>query len=323
MVHVFDAAAFAALLALGVALPFELVRPWLHLGVFEITNVEVLLYAVLALWGAEVVLRRRIGWTPVHAAVAAWLAVLVLSAWLADSGRDTALTFTLRGAGGCFLFLAVADLTSTGQRPVYLVRALVIGAAISAAAGLAEVWSPGVTSLLATFKTQPSFVGGFLRASGTFQYANIAAMYWEAAIGLAFAVSVSQGTAATRRVSWIFVAATLLFTEAIVLSASRAAWWGALAVLGMLTVATSRQRLTAPLAVAILGFTALTVVDASGSGLLSAGCSGTNRRHGIAHAIKPSRQRSSFGRVRSGTSGSWWRTPVRCIGRERRRIGCF
>ena len=271
MVRVFDIAAFAALLALGVVLPFEFAGPWLHVGVLEITNVEVLVYAVLALWGAEVVLCRRIGWTPVHAAVATWLAVLVLSAWLADSGRDTALTFALRGAGGCLLFLAVADLASTGRRPVYLVRALVAGAAVSAAAGLAEIWSPGVASLLATFKTQPSFVGGFLRASGTFQYANIAAMYWEAAIGLTFAASVSRATAGTRRASWIFVAATLLFTEAIVLSASRAAWWGALAVLGMLAVSTWRRQrhLMAPLAVAIVGFAALTAVDVGGSGLLS------------------------------------------------------
>ena len=267
-----DAATFAALLALAAALPFELARPWFHLGGLEITSVETLLYAVLVLWGAGVVLGRSVAWTRVHAAVIGWLVTLVVSALLAGSGRDTALTFALRSASGCLLFFAVADIAGTGRRAAHLVHALVAGAAISALAGMGEVWTPSVASLLAGFKTQSSEISGFLRASGTFQYANIAAMYWEAAIGVAFAASAwHAGAGGTRDIRWTFVAATFLFAEAIVLSASRGAWWSALAVLGMLGVVASTRdrRMAVPLAVAITGFAALTIADASGSGLLS------------------------------------------------------
>src|SRR5205085_1255178 len=82
--------------------------------------------------------------------------------------------------GGCLVFAAAARTVRTVQRAAYVVAALGFGAVVSAALGILEVWFPDTQRALMPFREQNSFVGGFSRASGTFDYANTASMYREA-----------------------------------------------------------------------------------------------------------------------------------------------
>ena len=72
-----------ALLAL--LLPFELKTPIVSPGPIAITNVEVILYAVIVLWIGGVIQARRIHWTVAHSAVALWLIVQFAAALFARS----------------------------------------------------------------------------------------------------------------------------------------------------------------------------------------------------------------------------------------------
>jgi len=214
----------ALLACLAFFLPFEAKQPLLHLAFMQITSVELLLYLVLIAWGVGWVGGEWRSWSICHTGVAIWALVIFLSASLAPFERVAAFKFALRSLGGCALFFAAADLSTTYRRVRQVVIALAAGACISAAAGWAEVvWTPAAR-LLSAFKTQPSLVGGFLRASGTFQYANIAAMYWEAVAPLCLALALVHGIRdKCPRLMWLFLAVLLVVVEAIMLSMSRAA----------------------------------------------------------------------------------------------------
>ena len=217
------------LTALALLLPFEARRPLLHLRYLEITGVELLLYAVLLVWGIGWAAGRWRGWSVGHTGVAVFAMVILLSAFLAPHERTAAFKFALRSLGGCVLFFAAADMSEKSEFARRHVVAVVLGASISALAGCAEAALPRVAGLLSLFKTQPSMIGGYLRASGTFQYANIGAMYWEAAAPLALALAIGTRERSTRA-PWPFIAALALLVEATMLSMSRAAIFLALAL---------------------------------------------------------------------------------------------
>lgn len=215
-------------MALAVSLPFELKSPVASVAGLSITNVEIAMYAAIALWGVALILGRRMlrPWTPSHSAVLAWAAVLVISAAAASVDRAGAMKFALRGAGGCMLLVLVADVTTTKRRAALVSSALALGAVASALTAPVEIWLPRGEASLSLFKTQASYAGGFLRASGTFQYANTAAMYWEAMLPVVLAVGVWWLTVSVRpRHQWATMGAGIALGLAIVLSASRAALW--------------------------------------------------------------------------------------------------
>ena len=105
-----------------------------------------------------------------------------LAAIFAPLNREAALKFALRSAGGVALFFVAADGLHSGRRAAWIMLAVSIGAVIAGCAGLLEIESNAAQTALLIFKTQPTLVGDLVRASGTFQYANTAAMYWEAAL---------------------------------------------------------------------------------------------------------------------------------------------
>jgi hypothetical protein len=217
------------LTALALILPFELKTPLITVGPIVITNVEAMLYATVAVWGLNVLRARRIDWTPAHWGAATWAAALMVTALAAPTERDAALKFALRGLGGVLVFMAAASLPATScreavqhSRPV--LAALAVGAGASAMLGIVEVIVPGASAVLSIFKTGPSLIGNFLRASGSFQYANTAAMYWEAALPPVLGLGLWQWRRTRRRRRLILSSVmALMLMEAIVLSASRAA----------------------------------------------------------------------------------------------------
>ena len=272
-----DACGLAALGLLAALLPFELTQPALSVGPIGVTNVELALYLVLMVWATIWLRGPRSAWTWVHSAVAAWLAVGLLAALLAPTGRGEALKFALRTLGGGALFYATLDLVSTRRQITWIALAICAGAVLSATAGVAEVWLPAVRGGLEAFKTQASFAGGFLRASGTFQYANTAGMYWEAVVPLTLAL----GVCAVARVPshgrlwpasrWLATAATVVLVQAVVLTASRAAWWAVAGLLTVLLVAGVRlcRPLRGPVVVVCLALMLFTGSGWGGNGLLA------------------------------------------------------
>ena len=207
-------------------LPFELKTALVTLGPITITNVEAILYALIAWWIFSVLRARRIHWTLAHSAVLAWLIVQFAAAIFAPAGRDATIKFALRSAGGAAVFFIAAEWIRSGHGTAWLMSAIALGAVISACAGMFEVQASAVQSALLIFKTQPTLVGGQVRAGGTFQYANTAAMYWEAALPIILAAGAWWSIGRARR-RWlprsVALTASLIVIEAIILSASRAA----------------------------------------------------------------------------------------------------
>src|SRR5947209_18437455 len=172
--------------------------------------------------------------------------VALVSALLAPDFGDEALRFVVRLAVVGFVLLVTLRLARDQTHVTGLLWAIVVGGGLSASLGLAEAvgWS-ALDPLLKLFKVAPTRVGGELRVSASFQYATIAAMYFEMVAPLAI------GLAATTRRTWlraVAVAIAAMCTATVVLSLLRG---GAVALrpvsggMGAGTV-TSRRKLRGP-----------------------------------------------------------------------------
>ncbi len=202
----------SALVVLAAALPFELVRPVAPLGPLMLSSVEVFLYAVVGLWLASramAVLRQgrlpfhgtrgsglggvRVWWrilSESHRAVAAWSLVLVRSGLFAPLEHGAAIKFALRSLGGVTLFLAASDLLDSRRRIWHTLTGLALGAAVAALLMAFEIGGGHFAAVLRPFHGQSFGVLGLARASGPFQYPNIAAMYLEASLPVVMSVGV-------------------------------------------------------------------------------------------------------------------------------------
>jgi hypothetical protein len=205
-------------------LPFELYAG-VSVGGLVFTNLEIAVLAVLALWFAGLAIERRLPRLPraLMLAALALLAICFASAALAPAWRMPALKFSARQFQAALLALCLADqLAASGWLLARrLGLALIAGAAASAALGLLEISeAPPILALLGGFKEQPTMAGGLLRLSASFAYANIAAMYYEAALPICLA---ALGMAASRPARWMLSGAALLIYGATLLTYSRAA----------------------------------------------------------------------------------------------------
>ena len=235
------------LVLLAATLPFEAAFG-ASLAGLVFTNVELTLLAALAVWLVALIAAGRLPRAGGTAAIVVLLAgallcTLALSALLAREWRGDALKFTARQIQGWLLLLCLVDQLSMHGRALSLRLgvALVGGATASAAIGLLEVAAPSIMlPLLGIFKDRPTTVGGLLRLSGTFSYANIAAMYYEATLPLALA-GVAIAARPASRIAVAACAATLFL--AALLTYSRAALViGPLCVVLLLGAAALRHR---------------------------------------------------------------------------------
>jgi hypothetical protein len=193
-----------------------------------------MLVAVFVLWGLGLAVERRLPRAPrgLVLAAAVLLAIFFFSAMAAPAWQVAALKFSARQAQGVLLALCLADQLALWGWPLArrLGLALIVGAAVSAALGLLEISeTPPILALLAIFKEQPTMAGGLLRLSATFAYANIAAMYYEAALPICL-VAVGLAGRPSRR---CLVGAALLLGGATLLTYSRAAVLTAVAAIVM------------------------------------------------------------------------------------------
>ncbi len=259
----------------AVMLPFELKTPLITIGPLSITNVELAMYGVLAVWAVRLIQTCQV-WrkpdrsrlTPVHWAVLTWIAANIISALLAPTLRGEALKFAFRSATGALLFFAAADWARNADRVRPIALALGAGTVLSAGAGIIEVAMPSSVPLWLAFKTHVTVVGEVLRASGTFQYANTAAMFWEAALPIGLAAMLSARPM-SRRGSIGLAAAVIIVTLAIVLSASRAALIGS-AIALLLLIGLNRGALRRWSAFALIGLVALTAAQVIASPVIAA-----------------------------------------------------
>ncbi|MBI5563945.1 MAG: O-antigen ligase family protein [Chloroflexi bacterium] len=252
----------------AVMLPFELKSPLITIAPLAITNVELTMYGAIGLWAIRVMVTRRLRWTPVHWAVLAWIAANAISALLAPTLRGEALKFAFRSATGALLFFAAADWAQDFRRVWPIALALGASTIISAGAGVIEVAWPSTAPLWLAFKTHVTVVGEVLRASGTFQYANTAAMFWEAALPIGLAAILSARPM-SRRGSIGLAAAVIVVTLAIVLSASRAALIGS-AIALLLLIGLNRDTLRRWSAFAMMGLIVLTAAQVIVSPVIAA-----------------------------------------------------
>lgn len=215
--------AFGSLLLAAAALPFEMTRPLFVAGPFAVTSVEAVLYLALFISVPTVLTRRTVHMTPAHWAVLAWGVANIISALRTPDPAWPAWKFTGRSLVGWLLFAVTAEIAMAQRRAAAVMAALAGGAVVSAVAGLLEVHLEASRPILAMFKTQPSIVGGHLRASGPFQYANTAAMFWEQALPMLIGSVVWVSAIVGRRILWwIGIAAGAVVSAAIAASLSRA-----------------------------------------------------------------------------------------------------
>jgi hypothetical protein len=271
----------AALTVLAALLPFEKLEPLARIGPLQLSSVELFLYLALAVWGAALVtgwwagerdLLERLERAPfAHRAVAVFGLVLLLSAALAPALRGTAVKFALRSLGGMLLYAAAADLLRAPGATARVAQALVGGGLAAALLAVAEARSAQVGALLHAFHLKTFEALGRPRASGPFQYPNIAAMYLEAVAPLAAALGAAAFAAHRSRRSFGgaggFMLVLFLLLDGVLATASRAGLVGGLAAVAALAVFYRRRPETRALAPALLATVILMTALASGSAL--------------------------------------------------------
>jgi hypothetical protein len=261
-------AGYSCLVLLALALPFEFTqRPLFSTTYLTLTNLKLVQYVVVALALATLVRERRARpmggyWlgnrrrAGMHAGASRQGAMLFLALVLAcllsslvARERTAGLKWTLDLALAGILWL-VAPLwlaRDTEGRLNRIAVALVAGATLSALVGFME-FALGMrfADSLTLFKAKPSLAGAYLRLSATFEYTNIAAMYFELVLPFAVAGAL-RALAAPRRnplriALWVVCSAVLL--EAVLLTYSRGALLGlALGLFAMALLARDRLRL--------------------------------------------------------------------------------
>ena len=208
---------YPAALLLALVLPFAAIPP----VVGSLTDEKVALVLLAAAWlgqGARALPRRD----EVRALLptGSLLLAALISAFLAPDFGDDALRFVWRLAAAGFVLLVSLRIAAEQTRATGLVWAIVVGGGLSALLGLGEALNASALDpVLKLFKVAPTRVGGELRVGASFQYATIAAMYFEMVVPLAIVL------AATARRHWlraVAVATAAVCTADVALSLTRA-----------------------------------------------------------------------------------------------------
>ncbi|MCA1646526.1 MAG: O-antigen ligase family protein [Chloroflexi bacterium] len=208
-------------LALAFLLPFAAIPPVLVTPWLALTDDKLVLLGCAVAWlltGARARPTAR-EWRAL-APTLALLAVAVAASVLAPDFHMEALKFVWRLVAAAFVLLVTLRLAGEPRYVAGLLWAIVAGAGVSALLGLAEA-SGGLVfePILSLFKVAPTRVGGEVRVSASFQYATIAAMYFEMAIPLAIVLA---ATARRRSPRLVAMAIAVLCTLNVVLSLTRA-----------------------------------------------------------------------------------------------------
>ena len=237
---------YAALLIVVASCPFEAAyRPAgrFLLGIF--TNLEAALFILGAAWLFKLVIdpsaRLRLARLPLLLPILALAGTCVVS-MLFGEYRSMGLQFLFRLQVGAMVYASAYEALRDKKRLVVALSTFVAMGTISALLGLLE-FAPGIDiqPWLKPFKPQPTTVAGILRLSGTFEYANSAAVYFEMALPLLVGLApLFLSTEYARRrpvLGWrvgrmaLSLMAAIIYTLALILTYSRAALAGLLIAL--------------------------------------------------------------------------------------------
>jgi O-Antigen ligase len=235
-------AGYWALLILCLALPFEFTqKPIYQSSYFTLTNLKIIYYLVVVVAAltlaldvmgasrtgsfASLLAGRRIALACYAGLVVGSLISTALAIHRADG-----LKWTIDLIPGGILWLAIPSWLEDDRerRMGWIGAALVTGAVVAAVVGFLEfILGTHFADSLTWFKSKPTVTGSYLRLSGTFAYANVAAMYFELVIF--FGVSILGLASGKRRFTPIFLVwavATITLLTAQVLTFSRGALLG-------------------------------------------------------------------------------------------------
>jgi hypothetical protein len=236
-------------LVLAFVLPFEIIRPVLTTPFISLTDEKLTLLAAAVAWllqGSRA-LPTRDEWRALLPALSLLLVTRVAALAAAEFG-DEALKFVWRLAAATFVLLVMLRTTREDDRRQGILWAIALGAGASALLGIGEALGWRVLDpWLSLFKVAPTRVGGELRASASFQYATIAAMYFEMVTPVAIVLAAS---AKRREAKLLGTAIAVACTANVVLSLTRAGMLTLLLLFGVLLLCawrrTDLRRMVAP-----------------------------------------------------------------------------
>lgn len=176
-------------------LPFEMIRPVITFEWFAITNLEMVfglatlgwVWVEIRSWRAGEWQIGEMGDWRLGGAVFIFLICVLVSALLTPEFRLEAMKAAGRMWLGGIMWLMIGR-SELNKRT--LLWAIVLGAGASGLLGLLE--AGGLTGVWDAFKLRQTYVGNQLRVSGSFQYATIAAMFWEMAVPLAIGLAATE-----------------------------------------------------------------------------------------------------------------------------------
>jgi len=180
-----------ALCLFAFSLPYELDTPLLQVGVFAVTNVEIVFCLFLLLTLFSVVQNGKRPFLPPR--YWGWLGLffllLFISTAFAPEFQVNAVKATLRMLAGGVFAVAVMQIVQTRQHVRQIGIALLLGGITAIFLGTIEIWGNAELAWLALFRVKITVVGQFIRLSGPFDYANQAAMFIEATLPLLLALT--------------------------------------------------------------------------------------------------------------------------------------
>lgn len=248
-----DRLLFGTLLLVLLASPFEVGYPPLGRVLFAtFTDLELAIFtlvgAMLLRLTVSAEARLRLLRLPLILPMSALIMACIVSTIFGEY-RSLGVQSTYRLLMGALVFASVTEALAGARRVIAAVVAFVAGALLSATIGLLEFvpWLD-IEPWLRPFKPQPTTVGGMLRLSGNFEYANGAAVYFEMALplllGLVLLVSSGRSagqlfgpkltTVRRRLLQLALFASARLLTVALILTFSRASWVGVFVTLTVL-----------------------------------------------------------------------------------------
>jgi hypothetical protein len=177
--------------------------------------------------GWQAVLPTRAEWRSLLPTLVFIVVTLVSARFAAADYALDAMRYVIRVLAAALFLLVGLRLGRDLGHVRAVLWALALGAGVSGLLGFGEaVRLAPLTPLLELFKVAPTRVGGALRVSGSFQYATIAAMYFEMVAPLAIVLA---ATSRRRSVQVLWAGIAMICTANVVLSLTRA---------GMLTLLT-------------------------------------------------------------------------------------
>jgi O-antigen ligase len=186
--HTLRQAAYLLLLALGLFFTVEPRQAVLSLGVIEFSTVEVLLFALLGVWGAACLLQGRFPTYPkvlVFPILLFWGSQLVATLF-ASAEQLTALKFCYRLTLGILTGWCAYDLINTLPRWQAMLKALALGGAVVGVIGVLEGTTAPGSGIADGFRRAVARVGDLERVSGTLSYPTITALVLELTLPLLF-----------------------------------------------------------------------------------------------------------------------------------------